>query len=108
MLLDDSATTNGNAAVDEPKLTMAMVHDFAMNAPIDEIRFILETAELNKRAAEMSLTGNYGHALGRTIFLQPHEQLFGNGIYSKILAYTSAACDARMAGVKIPVMSFNV
>ena len=105
VLLDDSATTNGNAAVDEPKLTMAMVHDFAMNAPIDEIRFILETAELNKRAAEMSLTGNYGHALGRTIFLQPHEQLFGNGIYSKILAYTSAACDARMAGVKIPVMS---
>ncbi len=105
VLLDDSATTNGNAAVDEPKLTMTMVYDFAMNAPTDEIRFILETAELNKRAAEMSLTGNYGHALGRTIFLQPHEQLFGNGIYSKILAYTSAACDARMAGVKIPVMS---
>ncbi|MBO4645789.1 MAG: serine dehydratase subunit alpha family protein [Bacteroidales bacterium] len=95
----------GEASEEEIRLTMSLVHEFATQAPLDEIRFILETAELNKKAAEMSLMANYGHALGRTIFLQPREQFFGNGIYSKILAYTSAACDARMAGVKVPVMS---
>ena len=84
---------------------MRMVYDFAMTAPESEIHFILETAELNKRAAEMSLNNRFGHGLGRTIFMEPKCQFFGNGIYSKILSYTSAACDARMAGVKVPVMS---
>lgn len=105
VLVDDSATAAENADSEDVKLSMKMVYDFAMETPIDELRFILQSAELNKKAAEMSLQKNYGHGLGRMIFLQPHEHLFGNGIYSKILGYTSAACDARMAGVKVPVMS---
>ena len=105
VLLDESACDTAPEANGQPRLTMQQVYDFATTAPVNEIRFILESAELNKRAAEMSLMSNYGHALGRTIFMQPKEQFFGNGIYSKILAYTSAACDARMAGVKVPVMS---
>ena len=105
VLLDDSTATADNADGEDPKLTMRMVYDFAMTAPVSEIHFILETAELNKRAAEMSLSNHYGHGLGRTIFMEPKCQFFGNGIYSKILSYTSAACDARMAGVKVPVMS---
>ena len=105
VLLDDSAESADNTGEEVPKLTMRMVYDFAMTAPLSEIHFILETAELNKRAAEMSLNNRYGHGLGRTIFMEPKCQFFGNGIYSKILSYTSAACDARMAGVKVPVMS---
>ncbi len=105
MLLDDRVKTETKDTPEDPKLTMRMVYDFATTAPISEIHFILETAELNKRAAEMSLSKHYGHGLGRTIFMEPRTQFFGNGIYSKILSYTSAACDARMAGVKVPVMS---
>ena len=67
---------------------MPMVYDFATTTPVGELHFILEAAELNKKAAEVSLRGDYGHKLGKMIFLQPHEQFFGNGIYSKILAYT--------------------
>ena len=105
VLLDEGVTSTTAEAGKAPRLTMRQVYEFATTAPVNEIRFILESAELNKRAAEMSLMNHYGHALGRTIFTQPKEQFFGNGIYSKILAYTSAACDARMAGVKVPVMS---
>ena len=105
VLLDDRASSSGDGAAEDPKLTMRMVYDFAMTAPESEIHFILEPAELNKRAAEMSLNNRFGHGLGRTIFMEPKCQFFGNGIYSKILSYTSAACDARMAGVKVPVMS---
>ena len=105
VLLDEVSCSDTAETAHTPRLTMQQVYDFATTAPVGEIRFILESAELNKRAAEMSLMSNYGHALGRTIFMQPKEQFFGNGIYSKILAYTSAACDARMAGVKVPVMS---
>lgn len=105
VLVDDSVSATSNDASQDPKLTLRSVYDFAMETPLEEIDFILETSELNKHVAEMALMGDYGHGLGRTIFMQPHEQLFGNGIYSKILAYTSAACDARMAGAKVPVMS---
>ncbi len=105
VLLDDRVKTETNDDSEDPKLDMRTVYEFATTAPIQEIHFILETAELNKRAAEMSLNNRFGHGLGRTIFMEPKSQFFGNGIYSKILSYTSAACDARMAGVKIPVMS---
>lgn len=105
VLVDDAGPAANNAENGDIQLTMPLVYDFAMQSPLNEIRFILETAELNKKAAEVSLRGEYGHGLGKMIFFQPHEQFFGNGIYSKILAYTSAACDARMAGLKVPVMS---
>ena len=105
VLLDDRLTTEAKDDSEDPKLDMRTVYEFATTAPISEIHFILETAELNKRAAEMSLNNRFGHGLGRTIFMEPKSQFFGNGIYSKILSYTSAACDARMAGVKVPVMS---
>ena len=105
VLLDDRVKTEAKDDSEDPKLDMRTVYEFATTAPIPEIHFILETAELNKRAAEMSLNNHFGHGLGRTIFMEPKSQFFGNGIYSKILSYTSAACDARMAGVKVPVMS---
>ena len=105
VLLDDRVKTEAKDDSEDPKLDMRTVYEFATTAPISEIHFILETAELNKRAAEMSLNNRFGHGLGRTIFMEPKSQFFGNGIYSKILSYTSAACDARMAGVKVPVMS---
>ncbi len=105
VILDDSQKSGKKAESEDPVLTFRQVYDFSMEAPLNDIRFILETAELNKRAAELSLNNNYGHGLGRTIFMEPKSQFFGNGVYAKILAYTSAACDARMAGVKVPVMS---
>ncbi len=105
VLLDESKATSSVSETSDPVLTLKKVYDFAMNAPLEDIRFILEAAELNRKVAEISLHGDYGHGLGKMIFMQPHEQLLGNGIFSKILAYTSAACDARMAGLKVPVMS---
>ncbi len=106
VLLDDSQAKEEHGTEEAPALTLRGVYDFAMETPVEDIRFILETADMNRKAAELALTGDYGHGLGRTIFMQPEAQLFfGNGTYAKILTYTSAACDARMAGAKIPVMS---
>ena len=76
-----------------------------MTAPIDEIRFILETRNLNKNAAERSLKGNYGHQLGRMLNSRSTNLMMGDNTFTHILSYTSAACDARMAGAMIPVMS---
>lgn len=86
-------------------LTLRKVYDFATTAPLDEIRFILETARLNKAAAEQAFKGDYGHGLGKTMRGKSQLEIMGDSVFSHILAYTSAACDARMAGAMIPVMS---
>lgn len=87
------------------ELNLRKVYDFALTAPLAEIRFILETARVNKAAAEKSFQGNYGHALGKMLRGTYEHKIMGDSVFSHILSYTSAACDARMAGAMIPVMS---
>ena len=100
--LKSTAEQNGN----KTDLTLKKVYDFATTAPLDEIEFILESQRLNKAAAETSFKGRYGHQLGRTLKESTREMsILGNNTFSKILSYTTAACDARMAGVMVPVMS---
>lgn len=86
-------------------LTLRKVYDFAMTTPLDEIRFILDTARLNKAAAERSFKGDYGHGLGKMLRGTYEHKVLGDSVFSHILSYTSGACDARMAGAMIPVMS---
>ena len=88
------------------ELNLRKVFEFATTTPIEELRFILEAKRLNKSAAERSLAGNYGHELGKTLRESRSEKhLMGDNTFTHILSYTSAACDARMAGAMIPVMS---
>ena len=106
VLLDTRPACRREAEVGEVDLNMRKVFDFATTAPLEEIRFILEARNLNKAAAERSFNGSYGHELGKTLRYSPSEQnVLGNNTFTHILSYTSAACDARMAGAMIPVMS---
>ena len=98
---DGFASENGN----DISLNLRLVYDFAMQAPVDEIRFILATRDYNLKAAEESLKGNYGHCLGKTMDRPLSHGIFGNTIFSRILSKTALACDARMGGALIPVMS---
>lgn len=88
----------------DPELNMRMVYDFAMSAPIDEISFILEARNLNLAAARYALGGNYGHSLGSTV-KRCGEKFFGDTPLAHAIILTSAACDARMGGALVPVMS---
>lgn len=97
-----SASDDDGETVD---LTLRKVYDFATTAPLDEIRFILDTARLNKAAAEQSFKGDYGHGLGKMLRGNYEHKVMGDSVFSHILSYTSGACDARMAGAMIPVMS---
>ena len=105
ILLDKQTASAKEEETPAPELTLRRVYDFAMTTPLDEIRFILDTARLNKAAAEQSFTGNYGHGLGRMLRGTGEHKIMGDSVFSHILSYTSGACDARMAGAMIPVMS---
>ena len=101
----DFKDVSEKAEDDEIALNMHMVYDFATTAPLDEIRFIEEARTYNMNAAREALKGNYGHNLGKTIDRPLSKGIFGNSIYSHIISRTASACDARMGGAMIPVMS---
>ena len=105
IILNKQSVSTTSVNTDDIELTLQKVHEFATTTPIDEIRFILETRNLNKNAAERSFKGNYGHQLGKTLNSANTNLMMGDNTFTHILSYTSAACDARMAGAMIPVMS---
>lgn len=80
-------------------LTLKLVYDFALSIDYTELQFLLEGAEMNIRAAEYAFEHKCGHCLGQILAKQD------NSVFEQILAYTSGACDARMSGAMVPVMS---
>ena len=105
VLFEKEVASTGRDSDNDLKLNFRMVYDFAMTTPIEELEFILEARRLNKNIAKQSFQGKYGHSVGRTIMCQREQKLMGDSIFSHILAYTTAACDARMGGVPAAVMS---
>ena len=103
-LVSEGDSTIGTTDYDD-ELTLRQVYDFATQTPLEEIQFINEARRLNEAAAEEALKGNYGHCLGKTLSRPLGRGIMGESMFSHILSKTSAACDARMAGAKIPVMS---
>ncbi len=99
---DDS---DNEADEEQCELNLRCVYEFATTTPIEELLFINEARVLNERASKEALKGNYGHELGKTLSRPLGKGIMGESIFSHILSATSAACDARMAGAKIPVMS---
>ncbi len=89
----------------ECELNLRKVYDFAMETPLEEIEFIREARRLNEAASKQALKGCYGHELGKTLSRPLGRGIMGDTIFSHILSSTSCACDARMAGAMIPVMS---
>ena len=92
-------------------LNLRRVYDFAMEVDTHDITFLTDGAEMNTAAAETSFADQYGHGLGRllranTLTATPEmEKLFGNTLFTKIISYTCGACDARMSGAMVQVMS---
>lgn len=107
VLMDKQVSAKSEEKTDNKdiELNLKMVWDFATTTPLEEIDFILEAKRYNMRAAKEALKGNYGHCLGKTMDRPLSRGLFGNSIYSHIISKTASACDARMGGAMVPVMS---
>ncbi len=105
VLQDDRMPQGEETGEDGCDLDLRKVYDFATEAPLEEIEFIREARRLNEEASRLALKGCYGHELGKTLSRPLGRGILGDTIFSHILSGTSCACDARMAGAMIPVMS---
>ncbi len=93
------------AKAPSPELTISDIFDFAMEAPVERIEFILESAEMNTRVAKEGLENDYGLMVSKSIRKQIDQGILSDDIINNAMMLTSAACDARMAGCTLPVMS---
>lgn len=103
--LDKPIHTSEEEQEDEVELTLRKVYDFATETDVEDLKFILDAKKMNEAAANDGLHENFGHQLGKTLCSPLGRGIMGEGIFSKVLSATSCACDARMAGAMIPVMS---
>ena len=107
----NSEASHSEASHSPQGLNLRRVYDFATSVDTSELAFLLEGAQMNTAAAETSFAEQYGHGLGRllranTLTATPEmEKLFGNTLFTKIISYTCGACDARMSGAMVQVMS---
>lgn len=86
-------------------LSFSTVYAFATEVSKDDLSFIMKAAEINKKAAMTSLEGHYGHTVSKTVSGVFGKKFLGDSAYTHMLSLTAAACDARMDGAMIPVMS---
>ena len=90
---------------DDVQLTFSKVYEFAVESPIEELVFILEAAKMNREASKMAQKQNYGHNVAKSLTGERGKTLFGVNPHSRMISATAGACDARMDGALIPVMS---
>ena len=87
------------------QVTAREIFEFSCQVPLDKIRFIGQTAELNRALSNEGLRENYGLHIGRTLRKQVGSGLISDDLLSKIMIETTAASDARMGGATLPAMS---
>lgn len=105
VLLDTPVETSSSEDSSAPKLTFSKVYEFAATSPIDELSFILEAAKMNQVASIEAQKHSYGHNVSKSLLSARGQALYGNNPHSRMISATAGACDARMDGALIPVMS---
>jgi L-cysteine desulfidase len=81
------------------------IFEFTIETSIEDIKFILDAAEMNKNASIISKDGDYGHQITKTLSSEIAKKIIGDNILNDIISSTAGACDLRMDGAMVPVMS---
>ena len=104
VLYEDTTSSDEMTSEQEP-LTLHTVWEYATTVPLEKLSFLDEVAQVNMAAADLSFVKDSGHGVGKMLHDHANHCIFGDTTFTKILAYTSGACDARMGGQMVEIMS---
>ena len=82
------------------QITAKDVYQYAVEAPLEEIIWVIDTVIVNMHVSEIGMRGNYGLQLGKILY---HDEK--KSLRKRVIAKTCAASDARMEGADAPVYS---
>ncbi len=88
-----------------PELSLEGICEFSNAVSVDDVRFILDGAQMNRALAEEGLRAEYGLGVGRKTVGYVERGLYPPGLIADVVSFTAAAVDARMAGADLPAMS---
>lgn len=104
ILMTSESGASADTRTKDYGLTVKEIYDFALEAPFEDIAFIMEDRTLNLALAMEGLHGDYGLKVGKAI-RENQKGVFGSDYLSFAMGMTAAASDARMAGCTLPAMS---
>lgn len=94
------------ANVDFKSCNLLELIDFIATIPLQEISFLQESLSVNERIMDYGLKEVSGLGLGAELKHLAEQGILGDDLITRVRIAAAAACDARMAGVGLPVMSF--
>lgn len=107
VLLDEEV--EGKVKEDKNKflkdINLQTIKDFVEGVNFSDIKFLLDGVKLNMDIAEVGLKEESGPGLGAAMNKLMEEGVMQKDIINEARVLTSAACDARMSGINMPVMS---
>ena len=107
ILLDEPPTATScskNPLYDYPIIDLI---DAVETLPFEEISFLNDGFEMNRKIAEFGLANPCGMEVGRSLQKNINKGILSDDLMSRSMILTAAASDARMAGTSLPVMSSN-
>ena len=99
---------NGEVLLDEEQpVEVAITVENVDELDFKDIEFLLEGIAMNEEISNYGLNHKVGIGVGYGIKKSMEDGLLGDDLLNNSMMITAAAADARMAGVKMPVMSSN-
>lgn len=106
ILLNEPVTGNKEDGEENTlPLDFRTVYEYAVESPLEELSFILEAARMNREASAKAILHNYGHNVAGSLKNRNGLHIFGDNLHTRMVISTAGACDMRMDGGLIPVMS---
>jgi L-cysteine desulfidase len=103
--IEDDNKSDSKSITGLGDLTLNDIREFVETVPFEDIRFMLDGVKLNMDIAKVGLEEKLGVGLGAAMDLLMSEGIIKKDIVSEVRILTSSACDARMSGLNMPVMS---
>lgn len=106
--LEEVATTS--EAIQENVLDTITIKELVQSVEdmeFKDIEFLLEGISMNEQIANYGLENKIGVGVGYGMKQSIEKGLLGDDLMNNAMMITAAAADARMNGVKLPVMSSN-
>lgn len=96
---------SGTTSPENITLSVEEIFHFSVQVPLHEIEFLLRSVKMNLLIAEEGLKNNYGLQVGKKLKENIEKGILSDDLMNAAMSLTAAACDARMAGLAMPVMS---
>ncbi|MGL5695212.1 MAG: serine dehydratase subunit alpha family protein, partial [Peptostreptococcaceae bacterium] len=113
IILNEESTDNTSIENVQPQgnimdsITIKELVENIEKLDFEDIKFLLDGISMNEEIAEYGLNQKVGIGVGYGMKKSMEEGLLGDDLMNQAMMITAAASDARMAGIKMPVMSSN-